>query len=116
MGQWGCGLYSGYFALDLRSTIAALVRLPFSPDRIADILCESKPSAANDATDEDHITFWLVIAEPVRQTWLRLPAGTRQGACDYRRRARRSSNAATRNERFGPRKKTQNTAEHPGAY
>jgi hypothetical protein len=61
MGQGGCGLYSGDFALDLRSTITALLPLPFSPDRIAE--CESEPSAANDAADEDHTTFWLVIAD-----------------------------------------------------
>ena len=34
MGRWGTGLYSGDFAMDLRSTIRAVARLPFSADRL----------------------------------------------------------------------------------
>jgi len=63
MGVWGTGLYSGDFAMDLRTTVAALLRLPFDPERIVDIACETEPTAANDARDEEHTTFWLVLAD-----------------------------------------------------
>ncbi len=63
MGVRGTSLYSGDFAADLRSTIAAVVRLPFDPDRLIGILCETEPSAANDPNDEDHTTFWLIAAD-----------------------------------------------------
>src|SRR5215470_1917891 len=63
MGVWGIGLYSGDFAMDLRSTVAALLRLPFDPEKIVGIVCETEPSAANDAKNEEHTTFWLVLAD-----------------------------------------------------
>ena len=63
MGVWGTGLYSGDFAMDLRSTVAAVVRLPFDTDRLVDILCETEPAAANDPGNEEHTTFWLVLAD-----------------------------------------------------
>ncbi|MBV8839042.1 MAG: hypothetical protein JO000_21115 [Alphaproteobacteria bacterium] len=63
MGTWGAGLYSDDMALDLRSTIGALVRLPFDEPRIVEILCEGEEKAANDPQDEDHTTFWLVLAD-----------------------------------------------------
>ncbi len=63
MGVWGSGLYSGDFALDLRATVRAVARLPFDSDRLAEILCENEPTAANDPTDEDHTTFWLIVAD-----------------------------------------------------
>jgi hypothetical protein len=43
---FGTGLYSGDFAMDLRSTIRAVSHLPFTPDRLVEILCESEPGAA----------------------------------------------------------------------
>lgn len=63
MGVFGTGLYSGDFAMDLRSTISAIVRLPFDSDKLANILCDSEQQAANAPDDEDHSTFWLVIAD-----------------------------------------------------
>jgi hypothetical protein len=63
MGVWGSGLYSGDFAADLRATIRAVARLPFDADRLVDILSSIEPAAANDRDDEDHTTFWLVIAD-----------------------------------------------------
>ncbi len=63
MGAWGAALYSGDFAADLRGTVKAVARLPFEPDRLVEILCESEPGAANDPADEDHTTFWLVVAD-----------------------------------------------------
>jgi hypothetical protein len=82
MGSWGAGLYSGDFAMDVRSTVRAVARLPFGPERLADILCESEPGAAANPEDEDHTTFWLVVADQfarrgiasvrVRETALRI--------------------------------------------
>ncbi len=66
MGVFGVGLYSGDFAMDLRASIAAVVRLPFDGDKLAGILCESEPTAAVKTDDGDHPVFWLVLAEPVR--------------------------------------------------
>jgi hypothetical protein len=63
MGTWGAGLYSGDFATDLRATIGAVSRLPFDAERLVDILCETEPAAATDSHDEDHTTFWLIVAD-----------------------------------------------------
>jgi len=63
MGTWGAGLYSADMALDLRATIGALLRLPFDEQRIVEVLRESEQKAADDPHDEDHTTFWLVLAD-----------------------------------------------------
>ena len=63
MGVWGTALYSGDFALDLRTTVAAVARLPFDGDRLLELLCETEPTAAREAEDEDHTVFWLVVAD-----------------------------------------------------
>src|SRR5438270_5801418 len=63
MGVWATGLYAGDFALDLRSTIGAVAKLPFDGDRLLDILCESERTAADRSDDPDHSTFWLVVAD-----------------------------------------------------
>ena len=63
MGTWGAGLYSADMALDLRATVGALMRLPFDEERIVAMLCGGERKAANDPQDEDHTTFWLVLAD-----------------------------------------------------
>ena len=63
MGTWGISLYSGDFAADLRSTIRAVIRLPFDPDRLAGIVIDADHAAARNPDDEDHTTFWLVLAD-----------------------------------------------------
>jgi hypothetical protein len=63
MGVWGAGLYSSDFAMDLRSAIGAVARLPFDGDRLVDILSETEPIAAGNPDDEHHTTFWLVVAD-----------------------------------------------------
>jgi hypothetical protein len=63
MGVWATGLYSGDFALDLRSTIGAVAKLPFDNERLLDILCESEAATAHNTDDTDHATFWLVVAD-----------------------------------------------------
>ena len=68
MGAWGAGLYSGDFAIDLRTTIRAVTRLPFSPDRLVEVLCDTESGAARSADDPDHTVFWLVVAD---QFWKR---------------------------------------------
>ena len=63
MGVWSTGLYSGDFALDLRSTIKAIARLPYDGDKLAQILSETETAAAKNPENEDHTTFWLVTAD-----------------------------------------------------
>jgi len=63
VGVWGTGLYSSDFAMDLRTTIAAVARLPFDADRIVEILCQVEPGPAGISDDADHSTFWLVVAD-----------------------------------------------------
>jgi hypothetical protein len=63
MGTWGAGLYSNDFSMDLRSTIRAVSRLPFDGERLTELLCATEPGAALNAADEDHTTFWLVVAD-----------------------------------------------------
>ena len=63
MGVWTAGLYSGDFALDLRSAIRAVAQLPFDGDRLTEILAETEPAAASDPENEDHTTFWLIVAD-----------------------------------------------------
>jgi len=63
MGVFGTGLYAGDFALDVRSTVAAVLRLPLDPDRLVDIVHGTEPSVADNSSNEDHTTFWLVIAD-----------------------------------------------------
>lgn len=63
MGVWATGLYAGDFALDLRSAVGAVAKLPFDSDRLLEILCESERAAADRPDDPDHSTFWLVVAD-----------------------------------------------------
>jgi hypothetical protein len=63
MGAWGTGLYSSDMAADMRATIKSVLRLPFDEDRVVDILCDGERRAAADPGDEDHTTFWLVLAD-----------------------------------------------------
>jgi hypothetical protein len=63
MGAWGTGLYSSDMALDMRATVKSVLRLPFEENRIVDILREGERQTADDPNDEDHTTFWLVLAD-----------------------------------------------------
>jgi hypothetical protein len=53
MGAWGVGLYSNDVALDLKSTVASVLRLPFSPDDALAVLVENEP-ALSDPADESY--------------------------------------------------------------
>ena len=70
MGVWSVGLYSSDFALDLRSTINAVLRLPFSDERLIDAICETEPQSAENPDDEDYTTFWLVLADQLAKRGL----------------------------------------------
>jgi hypothetical protein len=63
MGTWGVSLYAGDFAADLRAAVSAVARLPFGGDRLTEILSEVEPEASRNPADEDHTTFWLVVAD-----------------------------------------------------
>lgn len=63
MGVFGIGLYSGDFAMDLRAAISAASRLPYDGDRLVEIIRQIEPTAADHSEDEDHTTFWLVLAD-----------------------------------------------------
>src|SRR5215467_14496533 len=63
MGAWGVGLYSSDMAADMRSVVKAVLRLPFDENRVVDIICDGERRAADDPNDEDHTTFWLVLAD-----------------------------------------------------
>jgi len=63
MGTWGVGLYSSDFAMDLRSAVSAVVRLPFEPERLLDTLRQAEPEAADNPADPDYTVFWLSVAD-----------------------------------------------------
>lgn len=63
MGTWGTGLYASDFAMDLRSSVGAVSRLPFEADRLLQIICDAESSAALNPRDDDYSTFWLVVAD-----------------------------------------------------
>src|SRR3954454_1336170 len=62
MGAWGVGLYSSDVALDLKSTIASVLRLPLAPDEALAVLIESEPALSN-AADEDYTDAWFAVAD-----------------------------------------------------
>ena len=49
--------------MDLRSVVAAVLSLPFAPDKLVDILRGTEPAAADNPGNEDYTTFWLVVAD-----------------------------------------------------
>ena len=42
MGAWGLGLYSSDFAQDVRSSVKAVARLPFAPDKLLELICATE--------------------------------------------------------------------------
>lgn len=74
MGAWGAGLYSNDFAEEFLAPIKAVTRLPFEPARLLEILRENSDSIADDPRDEDHTTFWLIVADQFHKRGIDLPA------------------------------------------
>lgn len=66
MGAWGPGLYSDDFALDLRATLSAVCRLPVDGHEIVKLMCDLEPVSMM-PDDEDHATFWLVVADQLQR-------------------------------------------------
>jgi len=73
VGTWGVGLYSSDDAMDLRSSLAAVCRLPYDGDQLVELLSELNPDAS-DPTQEGHTTFWLVVADQFRKRGIRSEA------------------------------------------
>ncbi len=71
MGAWGAGLYSNDLALDLKAMIGAVVRLPFEPARLLQLLCETEFGASTDP--DEATTFWLVVADQFAKRGVDLP-------------------------------------------
>ncbi|HEY3674991.1 MAG TPA: hypothetical protein VGK84_03290 [Candidatus Tumulicola sp.] len=63
MSNWGPGLYSNDFALDLRSILRSLSRLPFDGERILDIARNAARDESTNLQHEEYTTFWLVVAD-----------------------------------------------------
>lgn len=72
MGAWGAGLYSSDYAMDLRSTIRAVARLPYEGERLLEIL-RGQEAPADDPVDEDHTNFWLVVADQFTKRGITCP-------------------------------------------
>jgi len=70
MGFWGVSLYSGDFALDLKSAVAAVARLPLKDEEIVEALRSTESAAADHDDDPDHTTFWLVLADQLARRGL----------------------------------------------
>ncbi|MCA9252234.1 MAG: hypothetical protein KDA54_13980 [Phycisphaerales bacterium] len=62
MGTWGIGLYSDDYALDIRTMVSAVLRLPMNGDELLDLLRKEELCADN-PDDSDHFIFWLVVAD-----------------------------------------------------
>jgi hypothetical protein len=81
MGFWGVSLYAGDFAMDLKSAVAAVARLPLTEDEILEALRSTERDAADDPGDPDHTTFWLVLADQLARRGL-YPNEARQRALE----------------------------------
>ena len=73
MGTWGPGLYANDLARDLKPTVTAVASLPFEGPRLTEILIESYPGPAGDREDEEHTTFWLVLADQLHRKGIEAP-------------------------------------------
>jgi hypothetical protein len=72
MGSWGPGLYQDDDALDLKSTIALLSKLPVTGDRLVEILLAKRDDGAQ--LDKDGgPTFWLVVADQFERKGIESP-------------------------------------------
>jgi hypothetical protein len=63
MGVWGMGLYDSDTAADVRDSIRALARLPWSGEQIVNHLRQDYSGPFFEPGELDHGTFWLVLAD-----------------------------------------------------
>lgn len=73
VGTWGPGLYSNDTAEDLKPAITAIARLPVSDAELVSLLVDEHRDIAEDAEDEDHTTFWLVLADQLHRKGIDVP-------------------------------------------
>ncbi|EDL58986.1 hypothetical protein [Gimesia maris] len=73
MGSWGAGLYSNDIALDLKSAVAAIVKLPFESEQLIKMLAEAFTEEAGRETNEEYTTFWLVLADQFHKRGIDCP-------------------------------------------
>lgn len=67
MGAWDVGLYSSDFGEELRTAIKTICRLPFSDERIIEIIIENHKSEALNKYDSDYTCFWLILADQLHR-------------------------------------------------
>ncbi|WP_254507370.1 hypothetical protein [Anatilimnocola floriformis] len=63
MGAWGAGLYANDLAMDLKATIASVVRLPLGTDELIKLLEDTYSEVIEDEDDDSYTSFWLVTAD-----------------------------------------------------
>jgi hypothetical protein len=66
LGAWGIGIYANDFALDLKSTVVSVLRLPLDVDGLIDLLAVAEPSLL-DPQSEDHTGCWFVVADQLHK-------------------------------------------------
>lgn len=57
------GLYSGNFAMNMRSAMGAVFELPLKFDARVKALRVIEPDAADREEDSDHSVLWLILAD-----------------------------------------------------
>ena len=88
MGVWSTGLYAGDFALDLRSTIQGSRPLAVRRGQTRRTSwVRRNQRAAGNPEDEDHTTFWLVVADQFAKRGIVSDRARETALTDYRRAA-----------------------------
>lgn len=70
MGSWGPGLYSNDLSEDLKPAIGSVLQVPLSIDEVVEILLQDNICAL-DVDDDDHTSFWLVLADQFEKRGIR---------------------------------------------
>ena len=73
MGIWSPALYGSDLAKDLRATVKAVTRLPLAADKLIELVRHNHPEVADDSSDEEFTTFWLVLADQFHEYGLNAP-------------------------------------------
>lgn len=77
MGSWEVGLYADDFALDLRSSIRGMARLPLEGGELLNLLRASYAEASDDPSSEEYARFWLVVGDQFQRRGIACAAVTR---------------------------------------
>lgn len=73
MGTWGPGLYASDLASDLKTLIATAVKLPVDTPELVELIVARNRDVADDPADDDHATFWLVLADGLHRAGIAAP-------------------------------------------